>query len=243
MVDTFLDWAYLRVKRAHVCRMCRYGAALNHQDCKHDFNNAQSSERTAGLQSLHAAVTSKKMNRISYGGTAAIVTSMALITGLNAAGTGKATLITALLIIALAGNITDSLSIPIYQKSERLEEREAFIGTLSSFTARLLASLSLVFLVVAFPPGVVIPGSIVWGNLLLGVLTRKKRQDSARNHQASRCGSGSHRISKIIAHQYPDNDYLSPDQDQNVCSLQPDRAPLKQLSTSAASLTCNTNQE
>jgi hypothetical protein len=88
MVDTFLDWAYLRVKKAHVCLMCRYGAALNHQDCKHDFNNAQSSERTAGLQSLHADVTSKKMNRISYGGTAAIVTSMALITGLNAAGTG-----------------------------------------------------------------------------------------------------------------------------------------------------------
>ena len=85
------------------------------------------------------------MNRISYRGTAAIVTSMALITGLNAAGTGKATLITALLIIALAGNITDSLSIPIYQKSERLEEREAFIGTLSSFTARLLGSLSFVF--------------------------------------------------------------------------------------------------
>jgi hypothetical protein len=135
------------------------------------------------------------------------------------------------------------LSIPIYQKSERLEEREAFIGTLSSFIARLLGSLSFVFLVVAFPPGVGIPGSIVWSNLLLGVLTRKKRRDSTRNHQASRCGSGSHRISKLIAHQYPDNDYLSLDQDQIVFSLHPDRAPLKQLSTSAASLTCNTNQE
>jgi VIT1/CCC1 family predicted Fe2+/Mn2+ transporter len=113
----------------------------------------------------------KKISRISYGGTAAIVTSMALITGLNAAGTGKSTLITALLIVALADNITDSLSIHIYQESERLDEREAFIGTLSNFTTRLLGSLSFVLLVVVFPPKVVVLGAIVWGNLLLSVLT------------------------------------------------------------------------
>jgi VIT1/CCC1 family predicted Fe2+/Mn2+ transporter len=113
----------------------------------------------------------KKISRISYGGTAAIVTSMALITGLNTVGTGKSTFITALLIVALADNITDSLSIHIYQESERLDEREAFIGTLSNFTTRLLGSLSFVLIVIAFPPKVVVLGSIVWGNLLLGVLT------------------------------------------------------------------------
>jgi hypothetical protein len=113
----------------------------------------------------------KKISRISYGGTAAIVTSMALITGLNAVGTGKSTLITALLIAALADNITDSLSIHVYQESERLDEREAFIGTLSNFTTRLLGSLSFVLIVVAFPPKVVVLGSIIWGMLLLGVLS------------------------------------------------------------------------
>jgi VIT1/CCC1 family predicted Fe2+/Mn2+ transporter len=113
----------------------------------------------------------KKISRISYGGTAAIVTSMALITGLNEVGTDKSALITALLIVALADNITDSLSIHIYQESERLDEREAFIGTLSNFTTRLLGSLSFVLLVVVVPPKVVVLGSIVWGNLLLSVLT------------------------------------------------------------------------
>jgi len=113
----------------------------------------------------------RKIGRISFGGTAAIVTSMALITGLNAVGTGKATLITALLIAALADNITDSLSIHIYQESQRLDEREAFIGTLSNFTTRLLGSLSFVIIVVVFPPHVVVPGSIIWGMLLLGVLS------------------------------------------------------------------------
>jgi len=116
-------------------------------------------------------MTMKKISRISYGGTAAIVTSMTLITGLNAAGTDKSTLITALLIVALADNITDSLSIHIYQESEQLDEREAFIGTLSNFTTRLSGSLSFVLIVFSFPPKVVVLVSIVWGNLLLGVLT------------------------------------------------------------------------
>jgi len=116
-------------------------------------------------------MTMNKISRISYGGTAAIVTSMALITGLNSVVTGKSTLITALLVVALADNITDSLSIHIYQESAQLDEREAFIGTLSNFTTRLLGSLSFVLIVVVFPPKVVVLGSIVWGNLLLGVLT------------------------------------------------------------------------
>jgi hypothetical protein len=113
----------------------------------------------------------KKINRISFGGTAAIVTSMALIAGLNAVGTGKSTLITALLIAAFADNLTDSLSIHIYQESERLDGREAFIGTVSNFATRLLGSLSFVLIVIVAPPNVVVLGSIVWGMLLLGVLS------------------------------------------------------------------------
>jgi VIT1/CCC1 family predicted Fe2+/Mn2+ transporter len=112
-----------------------------------------------------------KIGRISFGGTAAIVTSMALITGLNAVGTGKSTLITSLLIAALADNITDSLSIHIYQESELLDEQDAFIGTLSNFFARFLGSLSFVLIVIVFPPEVVVLGSIVWGMLLLSVLS------------------------------------------------------------------------
>jgi len=113
----------------------------------------------------------KKISLISFGGTAAIVTSMALITGLDAVGTAKSTLISALLIAALADNLTDSLSIHIYQESVRLDEREAFIGTLTNFITRLLGSLSFVLIVAVFPPNVVVLAAIVWGMLLLGVLT------------------------------------------------------------------------
>jgi len=59
--------------------------------------------------------------RFSFGGTAAIVTSMALMAGFDAANAGRATLVSALLIAAVADNLTDSLSVHMYQESERLE--------------------------------------------------------------------------------------------------------------------------
>ena len=89
-----------------------------------------------------------KPTRISFGGTAAIVTSMALIAGLDAAHAGRATMVSALLIAAVADNLTDSLSVHTYQESERLEQREAFVGTLTNFATRFIVCLSFVLIVV-----------------------------------------------------------------------------------------------
>lgn len=76
---------------------------------------------------------------------------MALIAGLDAAKTGRASMVSALLIAAVADNLTDSLSVHMYQESERLEQKEAFIGTLSNFVTRLLLCLSFVLIVVLLP--------------------------------------------------------------------------------------------
>ena len=105
------------------------------------------------------------MKRISYGSTAAIVTGMALITGLSGVGSVKST------IAALADNLTDSLSIHIYQESEHLNGRDAFIGTLTNFATRLLLSLSFVVIVIFFQPKAVVCVAVAWGLFLLGVLT------------------------------------------------------------------------
>lgn len=112
-----------------------------------------------------------KLNLVSFGGTAAIVTSIALIVGLSAADTSRKTIITALLIAGLADNLTDSLSVHIYQESERLVEREAFFGTLTNFAARLGISLSFVFLVAALPIPLAAAVAFAWGSLLLGVMS------------------------------------------------------------------------
>jgi hypothetical protein len=112
-----------------------------------------------------------KPSRISFGGTAAIVTSMALIAGLNAANAGRASLVSALLIAAIADNLTDSLSVHMYQESERLEQREAFMGTVTNFATRLTVCLTFVLIVSLFPQPAAAVGGLIWGMSLLIALT------------------------------------------------------------------------
>jgi VIT1/CCC1 family predicted Fe2+/Mn2+ transporter len=110
---------------------------------------------------------------ISFGGTSAIVTSMGLILGLDAAGATQKAIVGALLIVAVADNLSDSLSVHIYQEAERLEKREAFISTVANFTARLLAALTFVVLVLALPAELTPAATIAWGLVLLALLTER----------------------------------------------------------------------
>jgi len=112
-----------------------------------------------------------KTNRISYGGTAAVVTSMALISGLSAADTTKPVIVSALLIAALADNLTDALSVHVFQESEQLDQKDAFTGTLTNFATRLLLCISFVPLVVLFSLAHAATVAIIWGALLLATLT------------------------------------------------------------------------
>jgi hypothetical protein len=112
-----------------------------------------------------------KTSRISYGGTAAVVTSMGLISGLGAAGATKPIIVSALLIAALADNLTDSLSVHILQESEQRAQKDAFIGTVTNFVTRLLLCVSFVLLVGLFPPAHAVKVATVWGMLLLTGLT------------------------------------------------------------------------
>ena len=113
-----------------------------------------------------------KIGNVSFGGTAAIVTSVALIFGLDAATATKSTIVSGLLIVALADNLTDALSMHIYQESERrLESREAFLATWSNFVTRLLLALTFVLLVVLLPISSAVIASAAWGFSLLIVLT------------------------------------------------------------------------
>ena len=108
-----------------------------------------------------------QIRNFSFGATAAIVTSIGLIVGLDAATATKATILSGLLIVAIADNLTDSLSIHIYQESEQLEPRAAFHATLINFAVRLGLSLSFVFLMVILPLRVAVVASVLWGLFLL----------------------------------------------------------------------------
>jgi len=109
--------------------------------------------------------------RYAFGSTAAIVASVGLIVGLGAASTSRAAVVSGLLVIALADNVSDSLSVHLYQESENLEARAAFRSTLANFAARLLVVLTFVGIVVAVPARVLPAVTVAWGTLLLSALT------------------------------------------------------------------------
>ncbi len=112
-----------------------------------------------------------RSRRYSFGGTAAIVTSMGIIVGFHAATMSRSSVVLSLLLVALADNITDSLSIHVYQESEQLEQKAAFGATLTNFIARLLVASSFVVLVMLLPLRVAVFAALVWGVCLLSGLT------------------------------------------------------------------------
>ncbi len=112
-----------------------------------------------------------RTNRISFGGTAAIVSGMALIVGLDAVDASRKTIVSALLIAALADNLTDSLSVHIYQESEHMAQREALTGTLSNFAARLALGASFAALVALLPRPLAPAVALGWGMFLLAALS------------------------------------------------------------------------
>lgn len=83
----------------------------------------------------------------TFGGTSAVVTSMGLVIGLESATAPPPTIVSGLLIIAVADNVSDSLSIHMYQEAERLDTRGALRTTLANFVTRLLVAVSFVIMV------------------------------------------------------------------------------------------------
>ena len=109
--------------------------------------------------------------RFSFGGTAAIVTSMGLIIGLGAAKVEMVTIVSGLLIVGIADNITDSLSIHMYQEAEKLDRRPALMATLMNFVTRLLIVISFVAIVLTLRKPYAGIVAFAWGCALLAAIS------------------------------------------------------------------------
>lgn len=109
--------------------------------------------------------------KFSFGATSAIITNLGLISGLWTGAHPKLAIVGAMLLIAVADNISDSFGIHIYQESELLSTKEIWISTITNFLTRIFVSLTFILLVMILPikPAVFI--SIAWGLLLLAALS------------------------------------------------------------------------
>lgn len=109
--------------------------------------------------------------RFSFGATSAIITNLGIITGLNTLAHPKLSIIGALLVIALADNLSDTFGIHIYQESEHLSKKEVWLSTLTNFFARLFVSLTFIALIILLPIKLAAVCSVVWGLLILTVMS------------------------------------------------------------------------
>ena len=102
-----------------------------------------------------------------FGSTAAIITNISLIVGLETARSGKGPILGGLLTIALADNISDSLGIHMYKETEGATARLTVLATVLNFTARLLISFSFIAIVLMCSTDQSIPVAIIWGFALI----------------------------------------------------------------------------
>lgn len=112
------------------------------------------------------------LSKFSFGATSAIITSLALIVGLDETSNPKMSIIGALLVLAVADNISDSLGIHIYRESQYLNAKiNSRVNSVSNFMTRLTVTLIFVLLVMFLPLEYAILSSVVLGILLLSVLS------------------------------------------------------------------------
>jgi VIT1/CCC1 family predicted Fe2+/Mn2+ transporter len=112
-----------------------------------------------------------RQTRFSFGATSAIITNLGIITGLDTLTNPKMSIIGALLVIAVADNLSDSFGIHFYQESEHVHKREVWLSTLTNFFTRLLVSSTFVALIAILPVKLAVVCSIIWGLLVLAVIT------------------------------------------------------------------------
>lgn len=111
------------------------------------------------------------LSRYSFGATSAIITSLALIVGLADVANPRASIVGALLVLAFADNVSDSLGVHVYRESQFRDHRGNKIHTLSNFLTRLCITLIFVAMVLLLPIRYAVIASLALGFLLLSVLS------------------------------------------------------------------------
>jgi len=108
---------------------------------------------------------------ISFGSSSAVITSLAIVIGLSGTVNAKINIITALLIIAIADNVSDSFGIHVYQESECGKPNEVRRITFDNFIARFLITMVFVLFVFFISLNYAIVLSIIVGLSIIIILS------------------------------------------------------------------------
>jgi vacuolar iron transporter family protein len=126
-----------------------------------------------------------KLEDICFGATSAVITSLAIVVGLSSIAHAKASIVTALFIIAIADNISDSFGIHFHQESQHSSGERVIRITIRNFVMRLLITLVFATIVIILPLISAIVTSIVFGLGIIIVLSYFVSKNKNSNPTAS----------------------------------------------------------
>jgi VIT1/CCC1 family predicted Fe2+/Mn2+ transporter len=112
----------------------------------------------------------KNIYNLSFGVTSAVMTSLAIVVGLGGTATAM-TITTALLIIAVADNISDSFGIHIYKESQCSSKKEVKETTFGNFIARLITTSIFIIFVIFLSTNLAMIFSVIFSLLSIIVMS------------------------------------------------------------------------
>lgn len=108
----------------------------------------------------------------SFGLTSGIITTLGLVTGLHSSTKSDIAIIGGILIIAISDSLSDALGMHISEESNADNtHRQAWESTISTFVSKFGFALSFVIPILILELTAAIIASIIWGLLLIGIIS------------------------------------------------------------------------
>ncbi len=109
---------------------------------------------------------------VGFGLTSGIITTLGLMIGLYSSTNSKFIILGGIFIIAIADALSDSLGIHISSEFENsASSKRIWESTFSTFVSKLIFAMSFVIPLLLFQLGTAIIVSIIWGFLLISILS------------------------------------------------------------------------
>ena len=109
---------------------------------------------------------------VSFGLTSGIITTLGTMVGLNFSTGSKLAVLGGIVTIAVADAFSDALGIHISEEAENQHSHsEVWLATFWTFLAKLVFASTFIFPVLVFPLGQAVIASLIWGLLVLGVIS------------------------------------------------------------------------
>jgi hypothetical protein len=117
----------------------------------------------------------------SFGATSAVLTGPAVIVGLSGTVNPTVSIITALAIIAIADNVSDSFGIHVHQESQKKSAKEVRRTTIANFATRVLVVSIFILFVIFLPMKFAVVLSIFFGLAVISFISYfiAKEQEAA----------------------------------------------------------------